>query len=332
MSWDDAKPILRPQHVTLGVIKVDKELCTNCGLCIENCPFGCWERDDEDYPVMKADAVCFSCYNCQVACEFDAVSIVESYHVSDGFWATAPHPLPARMPIEPMDEDGNPTQFNDMERAIHERRSVRNFTDKPVPETLIRRVLEAGRFAPSAGNSQPWKFIVITDKEIIRQMDEAVQSSITMVYNMYKDDEQVKALAAGVDPNRPGGFDPRIAQGGFRAISNGELPASLGAPVIIILAMDDRAIGGPELQAGICGQNMNLVANTLGIKACWNGFIASAANASPLKEKLGIEPPFSVTTGFSIGYPKFKQEGMVPREFRPVTWFREGREGPEIDE
>jgi hypothetical protein len=31
-----------------------------------------------------------------------------------------------------------------------------------------------------------------------------------------------------------------------------------------------------------------------------------------------------------LGYPKFKQEGIVPREFRPVAWFKEGAEGPEI--
>jgi hypothetical protein len=33
-----------------------------------------------------------------------------------------------------------------------------------------------------------------------------------------------------------------------------------------------------------------------------------------------------------LGYPKFKQEGIVPREFRPITWFREGESGPVIDE
>jgi hypothetical protein len=33
-----------------------------------------------------------------------------------------------------------------------------------------------------------------------------------------------------------------------------------------------------------------------------------------------------------LGYPKFKQDGVVPREFRPITWFREGADGPEIEE
>ena len=65
---------------------------------------------------------------------------------------------------------GNIFEINAIEKAIFERRSVRNFKDKPVPEALIQRVLEAGRFAPSAGNCQPWRFIVITDKALIKEI------------------------------------------------------------------------------------------------------------------------------------------------------------------
>ena len=52
-----------------------------------------------------------------------------------------------------------------------ERRSVRRFKKDPVPPDLIRRVLEAARFAPSTGNCQPWKFLVITNPEVIAEME-----------------------------------------------------------------------------------------------------------------------------------------------------------------
>lgn len=45
--------------------------------------------------------------------------------------------------------------------AIEARRSVRKYTDRPVPRELIEQVLRAGTLAPSAGNRQPWKFIVL---------------------------------------------------------------------------------------------------------------------------------------------------------------------------
>jgi hypothetical protein len=51
-----------------------------------------------------------------------------------------------------------------------------------------------------------------------------------------------------------------------------------------------------------------------------------------LKAKLGIEPPWRISTTIALGFPRFKQRGIVPREARPVTWFRPGADGPEIEE
>ncbi len=48
--------------------------------------------------------------------------------------------------------------------AIHARRSIRNYLEKPVPRELVLDLLEAGRQAPSGNNQQPWKFIVVEDK------------------------------------------------------------------------------------------------------------------------------------------------------------------------
>lgn len=61
----------------------------------------------------------------------------------------------------------------DVLEAILSRRSIRKYLDKSVPDDLIRKVLEAGRWAPSGGNRQPWKFIVIRDKEVKRRIAEA---------------------------------------------------------------------------------------------------------------------------------------------------------------
>ena len=46
------------------------------------------------------------------------------------------------------------------------RRSIRRYSDEPVPEELLAQVLEAGRWAPSASNRQPWKFIVIREQAV----------------------------------------------------------------------------------------------------------------------------------------------------------------------
>jgi len=317
----------------MGVMRLEREKCTKCGLCIQNCPFRVWETDEDGYPRQKQEYECFSCYNCMVACQRGAISIVDPYHVDEGFYATQPHPLPFKLPQPPRDAKGNADEWTAIERAVFNRRSVRNYRDKPVPETLVRRVLEAGRFAPSAGNCQPWKFIVVTNKALIDEMNGAIYNVLNLINTMYKNDALVQTLvpAYEADP-KPGTYDPRIIVGGVGAVLSGALPVLLKAPVVILIAGDTRAISGPEINIGICGQNMNLVANSLGIRACWVGFVQVLNMVPPLLDKLDVHDPWKICTSMVLGYPKFKQEGVVPREFRPVTWFREGAEGPQIEE
>ena len=54
--------------------------------------------------------------------------------------------------------------------AIGTRRSIRRYKPDPVPEEALEKILEAGRWAPSASNAQPWKFIVISDPEVRRMV------------------------------------------------------------------------------------------------------------------------------------------------------------------
>lgn len=48
--------------------------------------------------------------------------------------------------------------------AVFNRRSIRKFEDRPVDEALVRQILEAAMMAPSAGNAQPWRFVVMDDR------------------------------------------------------------------------------------------------------------------------------------------------------------------------
>lgn len=51
--------------------------------------------------------------------------------------------------------------------AILTRRSVRSYTDAPVPDSVVKALLEAAMSAPSAGNQQPWQFICVTDRDML---------------------------------------------------------------------------------------------------------------------------------------------------------------------
>ena len=56
--------------------------------------------------------------------------------------------------------------------CIRTRRELRDYLDKPIPNETLERILEAGRLAPSSKNSQPWHFIVIRDKAVLKKISE----------------------------------------------------------------------------------------------------------------------------------------------------------------
>ena len=71
-------------------------------------------------------------------------------------------------------------------KIIHDRRSIRDYSDEPVSEEDMRMVLEAGRLAPSGENAQPWRFIVVRDaatRERLARSPEA-EAAVGLLLNM----------------------------------------------------------------------------------------------------------------------------------------------------
>jgi len=54
--------------------------------------------------------------------------------------------------------------------VVKKRRSVRSFKPDPIPEEHLMKIVDAARMAPSAGNEQPWKFVIVTDRKLIEAM------------------------------------------------------------------------------------------------------------------------------------------------------------------
>ena len=66
----------------------------------------------------------------------------------------------------------------DFSELLIKRRSVRHFQDKPVPSGIIHTILAESILAPSAGNEQPWKFIIVSQREMIDRLSEVCKKSM----------------------------------------------------------------------------------------------------------------------------------------------------------
>jgi nitroreductase len=220
------------------------------------------------------------------------------------------------------------SEFTQTERVILERRSVRVYKKKQVPVYMVKRILEAGRFAPSAGNCQPWKFIVLRDPAII---DDITHTVVTLC----------KKFKAIIDYRQPGCSwkrpianlfirkDPSMLNptpfGAITGIADGKLGLWHGAPTVILIFKDVRGIGSPDLDCGIAGQNMVLAAHSMGLGTCWVSFAKMAfENTKQWKRFLGIDFPYKFITSLSVGYPVGKPDGMVARATHPVDWYEDG--------
>ncbi len=84
----------------------------------------------------------------------------------------------------------------DLFEAIQNRISIRRFKQTPVPDEDIKKILDAGRMAPSANNTQPWSFLVIQDPSVLKDMAQAVRDMIDRMVPFAEDDKQAQRLSA----------------------------------------------------------------------------------------------------------------------------------------
>jgi nitroreductase len=68
--------------------------------------------------------------------------------------------------------------MNEVLNTIKSRRTIRKFKSDPIDEEMLGMILEAGRWAPSFSNLQPWRFIVIKDQALKNALDKAARESV----------------------------------------------------------------------------------------------------------------------------------------------------------
>ncbi len=164
---------------------------------------------------------------------------------------------------------------------IKTRRSVREFKDKPVEEAHIESILEAARWAPSAGNVQPWHFIVVKDSEVRSALARAALGQTFIAQ---------APLVIVVIANLQ------------------EAEASYGSRGAEMYCLQDTAAAT---------QNMLLTAHWLGLAACWVG----AFNDSMVSNVLNLQRHLRPVAIVPIGYPAEQPSPPFRRQQKEVTSF-----------
>jgi len=87
---------------------------------------------------------------------------------------------------------------------LRRRRTVRDFSDRPVPREVIENCLRAAGTAPNGANMQPWHFVLVSDPAIKRQIREAAETEERTFYSERATEEWLEVLAPlGTTPDKP---------------------------------------------------------------------------------------------------------------------------------
>jgi len=95
-------------------------------------------------------------------------------------------------------------RVQDFYADVDRRRTVRDFSDRPVPQDIIETALRAANTAPSGANLQPWHFVVVSGAETKKKIREAAEVEEREFYEHRASSEWLEALAPlGTDSNKP---------------------------------------------------------------------------------------------------------------------------------
>lgn len=191
--------------------------------------------------------------------------------------------------------------------VLRRRRSIRTgfLNDTPVPDGLIEQILEAARWAPSAGNSQPWEFLVIRNEETREKIVEIFKTQM-------RDKIEIEEVARGQRRRVNAGVDFRHA------------------PVHIVVLGDPRTNDAYPMRTKLdkweahfysslanCVLQMLLAAEVLGLSSMYISDVASPYFSVMLKSLLAIPEPLQIYHLLPVGFATRSPTIHHPR--RPLT-------------
>jgi FMN reductase (NADPH) len=196
---------------------------------------------------------------------------------------------------------------------LKSRRSIRAYKPDPIPDEYIQKIIEAARWAPSGGNSQPWEFIVIKKKELKDRIADLFIKSLDSVREAELTREKEMRVPALVGETKGPGFknapvlillcgDPRVNE---------------AFPLVVFQKYGHEVFISNLASAFLC---MQLAAKALGLGSQW----VSAAGSfmeDDLKELLNIPKGVKIYDMMAVGYPAYQLGPRSPRKIDEMTHY-----------
>jgi nitroreductase len=182
---------------------------------------------------------------------------------------------------------------------IKTRRSVRYYLNKPVPEEMIEKIIDAGRYAPSGFNLQPWRFVVVENPAILERLSDFAKPVL------------MKNLTGRIDA---------LAISYLKRLEDRNYNIFYNAPVLI-LVIGRKSNPRSDYDCTLCAGNIIHAAHSLGIDSCWVGGGIVIQQSEELTALLQIPVNYKIVAPIILGYAKGAPP--MPEKRKPViSWMR----------
>lgn len=181
--------------------------------------------------------------------------------------------------------------MNDILNVIKSRRSVRAYKSEPLKKEELQAIVEAGIYAPTGCNQQPWHFSVVQDRALLDEVNIKTKQAMTQV---------------------PMEWISKMGQ-------NAGLDVTHKAPALIIVSTQAESASG-EVDCTAAMENMMLEAQSLGIGSCWMGFVKLIFKDDDLMRRLGVPEGLLPQQAAVFGY-KAKEDAPVPQRKMDVVTY-----------
>lgn len=265
----------------MSIIGIDYEKCINCGLCNRECPWLFIKDKQQDKIVFQdIQGKCNLCGHCIAVCPEDA--ILHKDLGDDSYYFDGLENLETYL------------SYEILSNFLRATRSIRHYKSKKVPEILLRKVIRAMEYAPTAANIRSEKITIISDPQ------------------------QLKALSDGIigELFKNPAFKSRSGDRIEKAKEIYNYPIFHDAPHIIIV----YSFGNSTLDHFNIGNIITygrLAAQSLGLGTCYIGYAQMAFESNPkLTKTANIR---GRSWGFiTIGYPDIKYLRCPPRSPKKI--------------
>jgi nitroreductase len=169
-------------------------------------------------------------------------------------------------------------EFTDI---LKNRRSIRKYQEKPVSLKLINKLINDSILAPSAGNGQPWQFIIVNNREIIDRISKECKKSM------------LERIAS--NPND-------YAKKYEKMLSNKAFHIFYHAPTVIFI-LGDAGLKNLYVDCALAASYLMMSATSKGLGTCWVNFGTEIHN-SDLRNELGLLEKHKIVAPIALGYPE----------------------------